>query len=93
MGRSFVTEESIGGQHSVFGQARHALPLTRDTWCRYPSVPLLTDLPDHMQWEYCRAFDDPDPEPSLAFGVLGRALDALHKTLMALIPTNTAQRL
>ena len=45
----------------------------------YPSVPLAdcgsTDLPDHMQWEYCRAFDDPDPEPSLAFGVLGRALD------------------
>ena len=56
-------------------------------------MPLLTDLPDHMQWEYCRAFDDPDPEPSLAAGVLGRALDALHKTLMALISTSTAQKL
>ena len=59
----------------------------------YPSVPLLTDLPDHMQWEYCRAFDDPDPEPSLAFGFLGRAIGILHKTLMALIATSTAQKL
>lgn len=87
-GRDLVNKVPLALRYTHVGDE---LCYGRTDW--YPSVPLLTDLPDHMQDQYCKAFDEPDPEPALTVGVLGRALDALHKTLMVLIPTHTAQKL
>lgn len=59
----------------------------------YPSVPLVSDLDDHMQWNYVDDYDKPaSHRGGLVVAVGGLALDLVHKCLLFLVPKEAAER-
>ena len=57
------------------------------------TVPLITDLPDHMQDSYVRAYDSPDPPPSWILAAAGAALRSAYGLLNLLIPSHAVGKL
>ena len=59
----------------------------------YPEVPLITDIPDHMQDPYVRSYDLPDPPTPWYILAGGASLRAVFALLNTLVPGHAAGKL
>ena len=60
----------------------------------YPTLPALTDLGDHMQWNYVKDYDEPRRGGGgLVVAIGGLMLELVHRCLLLFVSRGAAQRL